>query len=486
MATLSYYDGSSEKQLTESDLTYFNGSSTTTFGTGRRLSFWNGTTEIPLLGSITVAPPASGPLTRATMPSVSEAWNNAAAPTVTTSASQTISGTLYTPASSGLFKVLGTKTLVSAGTGWWRAKYMADSPTKVAGDPFYLPSYGLRFVTTSASIEFKVRQRPDISSADTGKIYARMPIRIKINGQWTSDYPTYIGAGNTGYADVTAPSSISAGTVQFVKITFASATARTVEVFTMGEFGGIVSTSAISASASTPAHTAVMLGDSLTGAEKHGTGNWSLSSSQGNQHKATYTQLSSLWAYACQSIGYDNVVTSSSGSSGFRVAGDTPAYSFTDRIDEDVIDHQPELVMVGTSFNDLSDGVSASVVAERATFTVDRIKAAPDSAPIIVILGNPDAPIVRAMLGASAETVVAEYNNALRSVAKEQAVWFLNPWYGTLYNPAGTLVYTDSNGGLLNGNSQYVSSDGTHPTQQGAMIFGKKIAEFLRLAHPVS
>ena len=237
MATISFYDGSTEKSLTTSNFTYYNGSSTTSFGVNKTLSFWNGTTEIPLLGSITVDPPAEGRLTQATMRTEAQNWDNAPAPTITTSASQTISGTLYTPATSGLFTVLGTKALLSAGTGFWRAKYMADDPAKDAGDPFYLPSYGVRFATSAASIEFKVRQRPDISSADTGKIYSRMPIRVKVNGQWTSNFPTYIGVGNTGYDDVDAPSSISAGTVLYVKIAFSSASARTIEIFTMGEFG---------------------------------------------------------------------------------------------------------------------------------------------------------------------------------------------------------------------------------------------------------
>jgi len=485
MSTLHYYDGSEEIDLTTANFTYYNGTSTTVFGTNKRLSFWNGTTEIPLLGSIDVTPPADGPLTQATMPSLAEAWDNAPLPTVTTTTSSTVSGTLYTPATANLFKPVGTKVLVSAATsGYWRAAYMADKADAGGADPLFVPSYGVKFTCTAATIEVKIQQRPDIAAQEGNKIYRKMPIRIKVNGQWTSSYPIYIGAGNTGYDDVTVPTDILPGDEVFVKIVFASATSRTVEIFTQGEFGGVRATAGSITAATAPKHTAVVLGDSLTGGEKHGTGNWSLSTSTNETaHHATYSQLSSMWGYVCQSLGYDNVVTSSAGSSGYTIVGDTTFYKSDARLDNDVIAHNPELVMVGTSFNDVkSDGSNVSAVESAANYTISKIKAeCPDA--IIFMLGNPKVPVIPAFL---ADGIVGPYNTMLKGVAADQSVWFYNPYDGKLYNPSGALVYTDPNGGLLNGRLNYISSDDTHPTQEGAKEFGKLLSGFIRRAHPVS
>jgi lysophospholipase L1-like esterase len=252
----------------------------------------------------------------------------------------------------------------------------------------------------------------------------------------------------------------------------------------MVEFGGIVAPAGtVTAPTMQPTHTAVVLGDSLNGAEKHGTGNWSLSGDQGNGQKATYTHLSSMWGYVCQSLGYDNVVNSGSGSTGYTDVGDTTYYRSDARIDDDVVEHNPGLVMVGTSFNDVkSDGSNISAVETAANYTINRIKTKLPNA-IIVMFGNPKAPVIPAFL---VDSIVKPYNTMLKGVAADQKVWFFNPYDGTLYNKDGALVYTDSAGGLMNGNAAYVSSDDTHPTQQGAMVFGKKISEFLRRAHPVS
>lgn len=448
-----------------------------------------------------VNPPSDEPLTQATMPSMAQAWSLAATPTVTTSVTSTISGgTLFTPNTVN-FKVLGTKQLVdSETTGYWRAEYMADKGSAGTTDPYFLPSYGVRFTSTAATIEVKLQQRPEIDAAAGGSFYKRIPIRIKVNGKWTSEYPIYLGnptpddsypnnTGESGYDDLTTPDSFKAGVKVHAKIAFGSAATRTVEIFSMVEFGGIVGPSAnsITAPAAAPTHTAVVLGDSLNGAEKHGTGNWSLSGPAGSSgisgHRATYTQLSAIWGYVCQSLGYDNVVNSGSGSTGYLDVGDTTYYKSDARIEDDVIAHNPGLVMVGTCFNDVkSDGSNIDDVEVAANYTINKIKTAlPDA--IIVMFGNPKAPVIPEYL---ADAVITPYNTMLRGVASDRQVWFFNPYDGKLYNKSGTLVYTDSNGGLMNGNGAYVSSDKTHPTQEGAMVFGKKISEFLRLAHPVS
>lgn len=420
------------------------------------------------------------PLTQATMPTFAEAWQLAPTLTITTATSSSVSGSLISPTDSRL-KYLGTTGIIQAATtGYYRASYMADKSTAGTGtDPNFLPSYGIKFKTNAPSVEIKMQQRPDL--AGKNGVSGRVAVRLRIDGKWTSVSPTYLGLTNTGYDTISNPESITAGTEVWVKLDFGSSSTRTVEFYTMTEFGGIKTGSSYSLSqADPPQHTAVMLGDSLTGAEKHGLGNFSLSSAQGSYHKATFTQLSSLWAYACQTIGYDNVVTSSAGSSGFTVSGDTVSYLNADRMANDVIAYNPELVVIGTSFNDIAGNKSATSVKTATISIISTIHAAlPDA--IIVVFGNPNAPV----LGALAPYIVSPYNTALREAANtNQIAWFIDPSVGRLYNPSGSVMY--SHGDLLSGRSSYVSSDDTHPTQAGAELFGKRIGEYLRRVHPAN
>lgn len=422
----------------------------------------------------------SGALTQDVMPSYAQAWALASAPTLTFSTAATVSGVSVAPTDA---KVAHTgpaaKAIVpSTLAGYYRPNYLADISTAGSStNPRLMPAYGTKIRTTSKIVEIALQQRPDLSGAG---VSTRTPIRIKVDGQWTSRRPIFLGAdGNIGYDGMT-PSFISPGTKFWVKLEFPSAADREIEIQSMLEYAGwTVPAGQSFGTATPPKHTVVWDMDSLAGGEKHGTGNYSLSSPEGTFQHATYTHLSSLIWYASQTIGYDSVVNSSSGSSGYNINGDTVKYITEERGAFDVIEHDPELVVVGTGVNDVAAGQSAAQLQANAVTTMNRIKAGvPDA--IRVMLGLPSVPAVAALGGATALT---PFNAALKAAAQATGTWFLDPVLGDLFNPDGVRVADKPN--MVTGNEAKISSDKTHPTQAGADFFGSGyIADMLRLVHP--
>jgi hypothetical protein len=430
-------------------------------------------------------------LTQAIMPSYSKAWTLAPAPTITWQSSASLTGSLILPtdarlkytghASTGTSKT--PRGIVAAATsGYWRPRYMANSSTAGTGtDPNFLAMYGIRIRTNSPIIEVKLQQRPDLSGKSN--INSPIAIRVKVNGQWTSRRPTYVGPNQVGYDSIGVPDNVTSTTQFWLRLNFGSTAVRDIEFVTMTEFGGFRLSAGSTITVGTapdPAYRAVVLGDSINGGEKNGTGNFGLSDNGTKGVKGTYTHISSLWAYAAQTLGYDNVINSGSGSTGFNISGDTVKYSAPNRVEQDVLAFNPHLVMIGTSFNDLRANQTAAEIQSIATNLILTIKASLPKT-IVVILGNPTPPIIALIGGAGA---VDPHNAALKSAAQTAGAYYLDPKAGDLYSPAGVRLKDGAN--MITGNENYISSDSTHPTQAGADFFGSGyIADMLRLVHPV-
>lgn len=420
-----------------------------------------------------------GILTQDKMPSFAQAWALATPPLLSYNAAATVSGVSVAPTDA---KVVHTgaaaKAIVPAATpGYFRPNYLADSGAGTSTNPNFMPAYGSKVRTASQVVEVALQQRPDLTG---GGITTRTPVRIIVDGQWTDVMPTFLGpGGNIGYAGIT-PSFISAGTKFWLRLEFESARDREIEIVSMLEYAGWSVPAGQTFLAPAPVqHTIVWDMDSLAGAEKHGTGNYSLSSPEGNLQHATYSHVSSMAWYASKSLGYDSVVNSSSGSSGYEVSGETVRFISDDRTQFDVIEHKPQVVVVGVGFNDVKAGRSAAQLQAAATATLAGIRAGlPDA--ILVVLAIPSVPGVSQIGGAPA---VAPYNAALKAAAGAGGAWLIDPILGDLFNPAGVRVADKPN--MVTGNEARISSDGVHPTQEGARFFGAGyVADMLRLVHP--
>ena len=429
---------------------------------------------------------STGDLTQETMPSIEEAWVLAPAPTYTMTASSTVTGTLVLPTDSRI-KPTGFASeghlLAAATSGYWRGPYASDKGTAGTGtDPWIMPTWGMRFTTNAPVIEFKMQQRPELPV--TSAISTRMMVRTIVNGQWTSRRPVYLGYTDIGYDGFESPEYITIGDDFWLKLDFGSAADRTIEFQMMTECGGVKIPSGYTmVAAPDPQHTMAWLGDSINGAERHGTGNFALSSPEGISSRATYANLSSLAHYAGQSIGYDNTIIAAVGSTGFTRPGDSVSYETIARLDNDVIAYDPHVVVIGTAFNDLQAGTSTALVNSSCDFILQRLRAAlPDA--ILVILACPTPPILGTESAGS--TTVTPYNNALKLSASDNGAWVIDPNTGDLYNPTGAVVYNGPN--MIFGTAEgldMIASDDQHPSQAGADYFGLYISEYLRLVHPV-
>jgi lysophospholipase L1-like esterase len=429
-------------------------------------------------------PPApAGLLTQDVMPTREQAFAQGVRPTLTVATAATVSGGVSaSPTDATRVKYTGAaaRGVVAAATsGYYRPEYLQDiSGAGSSTNPRFMPAYGSRIRTASKVVEIALQQRPDLVGAG---VSTRTPIRLLVDGLWTERLPIFLATdGNVG-TDVAQPSFIPPGTKFWVRLEFPDATLRTIELQSMLELAGW-SIPAGGTFAEPPAalHTILWDMDSLAGGEKHGTANYSLQTSTGGKfQRATYSHLTSLAWYASQRLGYDSIVNSSAGSSGYNISGDTVKFLTEARNLYDVGAHNPQVIVVGCGFNDVAAGQTASQLQANAITTLNQIKAAAPTA-IIVVIALPSIPAANQLGGAAG---LRPFNLALQAAARTAGAWLIDPIQGDLFGPTGTLVADKAN--MVTGNEAYISSDGTHPTQAGAEFFGAGfVGDMLRLVHP--
>jgi hypothetical protein len=336
-------------------------------------------------------------------------------------------------------------------------------------NPLVFPPYGIRVRTDATEIWFRLAQR---SYSGFSNVSGRAASRLKVNGKWTSLTPVYLGT-NLGYPS--NPDNITAGEYA-LKLTFPTAEMRDLELVTHLEFGGVVVP--VGANGQTPpppAHRVVMLDGSLTGSEKHQTGNFALTGGA----QGTYTAVSSHLWYAAQVLAYDDVINVATGSSGYAINGDTVSFKSSSKIPRDVVDHNPATILVGGPNNDIGAGRTAAQVSADLDIILPAINAAFPNA-LRIIEGGFTAPAMGSQ--SSAEATMAPYNDAIRAKAQQYGWWFVNPTTGQTYNPQGVVVKTTSN--WVYQDTSSIASDGVHPTQDGARKLGIMLADAIMPAHP--
>lgn len=202
----------------------------------------------------------------------------------------------------------------------------------------------------------------------------------------------------------------------------------------------------------------VVMGDSYTG----GTG----ADSYLTGYVATFRDV----------MGWRDVVFSGSGGTGYLTVGVTGTTTFRGRVQNDVIDLDPDVVIIAGGHNDYPTYTQAQIEAE-AKLLFETIHAALPDAHIFVV-----GPYAQGASDAEyASTVGVWIQNAVNAAnaAKPGTVDAFVPAAGWFTGTGKVGATTGS------GNSDlYISGDGVHPTQAGHDYMGYRLAEALSAKLP--
>lgn len=167
------------------------------------------------------------------------------------------------------------------------------------------------------------------------------------------------------------------------------------------------------------------------------------------------TGLTSMVRTAGWLMGWRAILNSSIGGSGWINGGNNSETPLSGRVQADVIDQAPDVVVIGLGHND-------------TTYTDDQVKAAVTSTVTAIRAGLPNAQII--VTGPLFSTPTPG------RYASMQAAIFA----GVAGIPNVVTVDTAGNPWITNKNaSKYVSTDNTHPVQLGADYFGFRYAALI-------
>lgn len=157
--------------------------------------------------------------------------------------------------------------------------------------------------------------------------------------------------------------------------------------------------------------------------------------------------------------GNFNIVISGSGGTGYLATKDGRP-NLVDRAQTDIVDQNPDMVIVAMGINDSLD------ISNAVESVVTTIKSGLPNA-IIVLVGSWTA-------GEATSQMILN-TSRIKSVAESLGTYFIDPT-GTA-NDDGWITGTGDDGNLQNdGNADiYVSSDGTHPNDAGHEFHGKRL-----------
>lgn len=176
------------------------------------------------------------------------------------------------------------------------------------------------------------------------------------------------------------------------------------------------------------------------------------------------------WAMS-RLLGWPDTHASGSGATGYLNPGPSPRVAFQARVQTDVIDLSPDIVIVAGGIND-SSGYTANQIQTAAELLYDTIRAALPGATLIVLSpwwkdGQPSFAI---------RTV----RDAIQAACVNRAHLFIDSIVATsgTLNTLGWITGTGHVGGTTSeGNADYyISSDGTHPSNAGHWYLGYRLA----------
>lgn len=352
----------------------------------------------------------------------------ASPPTVTlgdVNASGTISGKNFQETDTTVFRYFGATPVQDS---LW---YVKDPTTQY---------WAVDFEIDCDAFEFYAK-----SGATAGKY------RLIVDGEYATADPQ---AGQTG-----------GGGGYFVLVEFASQANRhvVIEMDSIMEFGGVyVETSDHVWKSSTPVGPRVIvLGDSYTeGSGANGIQSWAVE--------------------MANALGWRDIQPSGSGGTGYLNPGTGGRVKFRDRVQDDVLDRSPDIVIVAGGIND-AGSYTASAIETEAALLFDAIATGAPTATLIALSnwrqnGSPDSTVL-AVRDAIESAATGRVDLFIDSIVAESA--------GA--NTLGWITGTGKSGSAANnGNAdRYISSDGTHPTQAGHAYLGRRVASAIVEALPL-
>jgi acyl-CoA thioesterase-1 len=310
-----------------------------------------------------------------------------------------------------------------------------------------------------------VRNVSKTSASDNGNTYVEFfhyGESFEIIESGCSKYRMLIDEGN-GYQYVNKipqDGSISDGNIYLRKVSFGIANLRKIklEIYN-GGFGGIITNG--NDSLGTPSRhvkNAIFLGDS-------------------------YTEAYSCYGeYASKLLGWDFWNSGVGGTGYLNPNSEAGQVKFRDRIQHDVIRYKPDYLVIAGGINDRT--FSIEDIRAEASLLYDTIKIGSSNTKIIVLSGwfprTPD------------ETSLA-IADVLKVESQKRGMAFVDVLRGTTYAYDGTML-TNMVGSWITGignassiqttgnASIFISSDNTHPVEEGHKYLGTKLAfEILKI-----
>ncbi len=297
-----------------------------------------------------------------------------------------------------------------------------------------------------------------VSSGITGA-YAQLPFRVEFETDARELEVLTLGTGGKfrvkvdhEYADLSAASGPPPdGNFYSVKINFGGAQRRVISFEALGlAFGGVIIAPGdkIFRAEKPLGPKAIVLGDSYT------------------EGLVCYAQrLADLMGWEVWSSGV--------GGTGYLNPGPAGRVKFRDRVQTDVIAHNPDIVLVAGGINDVSDSPASLRIEAEALY--DTILTNLPSAKLVVVgpwwpRGNPPQ-------------FVLDARDAFKAAAASRGLEFIDPLVATNASQTniGWITGTGNAGNPTgDGNADsYISSDGTHPTDLGHQYLALRLKEFL-------
>lgn len=342
-------------------------------------------------------------------------------PTVTQGAANgttQIPGSVLTAAGNAVFRYWGNPVAfgtVFPDTHLYAADAAQTAGTIAASGPSYVD-----FNLTGISFEFR-------SKGNTGKY------RILVDG--------------LPIAEAVSSVSPSNGSQYLMLVQFATSKTRriTIEMASNLRFGGVYTAGTLAASSASLGTKIAVMGDSFV----EGTG--------GNAHFTGFP------SHMAARLGTQNVVASGWGGTGYLNPGSGRA-KFRDRLTTDIVNRAPEIVVVAGGINDYATYTKAQIQTE-AGLLFAAIRSGLPNARLVVV--SPWWP------RSSPPSTLTDARDAISTEAAATGAEFVDAISETWITGTG-----HANSQVGDGNADYfISSDTTHPSQQGHYYLGRRLAE---------
>lgn len=182
-----------------------------------------------------------------------------------------------------------------------------------------------------------------------------------------------------------------------------------------------------------------------------------------------YSAIESCLTSFADTLGWQDVWNSGIGGTGYITRNSGQTNNYLDRVQADVIDYAPDVVVVMGARNDYPSGASAVGVAAGSLFAALRA-GLPNSLLVVVGPNGSASPV-----DGSADTTWKPFQDAIFAATVGLADVQLDYSASGIFTGSGKAGATTGSG---NGDI-YMQADGVHPTEAGAVYLGARLAHKL-------